>query len=102
VADKQRIACDPNGRLVRTLGATAYACYPLKASDGRLLGTFAVASATRESFADDEAAFDTSSAVRLRSPPSTIPDRIMSRLFSATFTTKTFDPSSLRWLETNT
>ena len=27
------------------------------------------------------AAFDTSSAVRLRSPPSTIPDRIMSRLF---------------------
>jgi GAF domain-containing protein len=81
VADKQRIACDPNGRLVRTLGATAYACYPLKASDGRLLGTFAVASATRESFADDEAAFDTSSAVRLRSPPSTIPDRIMSRLF---------------------
>jgi PAS domain S-box-containing protein len=54
VADKQRIASDPNGGLVRELGATAYACYPLKASDGRLLGTFAVASATRERFTDDE------------------------------------------------
>jgi PAS domain-containing protein len=41
---------------VRELGATAYACYPLKASDGRLLGTFAVASATREAFSDDEVA----------------------------------------------
>jgi PAS domain S-box-containing protein len=57
VADKQRIACDPNGGLVRELGATAYACYPLKASDGRLLGTFAVASATREGFTDDEVAW---------------------------------------------
>src|SRR5215468_5338560 len=54
VADKLRIASDPNGGLVRELGATAYACYPLKASDCRLLGTFAVASATRESFTDDE------------------------------------------------
>src|SRR5262249_42661940 len=33
------------------------ACYPLKASDGRLLGTFAVASATREGFTDDEVAW---------------------------------------------
>jgi PAS domain S-box-containing protein len=57
VADKRRIACDPNGGLVRELGATAYACYPLKASDGRLLGTFAVASATREGFTDDEVAW---------------------------------------------
>src|SRR5215475_3923348 len=57
VADKQRIASDPNGGLVRKLGATAYACYPLKASNGRLLGTFAVASATRESFSDDEVAW---------------------------------------------
>jgi PAS domain S-box-containing protein len=57
VVDKQRIACDPNGGLVRELGATAYACYPLKASDGRLLGTFAVASATREGFSDDEVAW---------------------------------------------
>jgi PAS domain S-box-containing protein len=54
VADKSRIASDPNAALVRKLGATAYACYPLKASDGRLLGTFAVASAAREGFADDE------------------------------------------------
>jgi PAS domain S-box-containing protein len=57
VADKQRIASDPNGGLVRELGATAYACYPLKASDGRLLGTFAVASATREGFTEDEVAW---------------------------------------------
>jgi PAS domain S-box-containing protein len=54
VADKQRIVCDPNAGLVRELRATAYACYPLKASDGRLLGTFAVASATREGFTDDD------------------------------------------------
>src|SRR5262249_32072720 len=54
VADKLRIASDSNGGLARKLGATAYACYPLIASDGRLLGTFAVASATRESFTDDE------------------------------------------------
>jgi PAS domain S-box-containing protein len=39
---------------VRELGATAYACYPLKASDGRLLGTFAVASATRHGFSNDD------------------------------------------------
>jgi PAS domain S-box-containing protein len=57
VADKQRITSDPRGGLVRQLGATAYACYPLKASDGRLLGTFAVASATRESFTEDEVAW---------------------------------------------
>jgi PAS domain S-box-containing protein len=57
VVDKQRIACDPDGALVRTLGATAYACRPLMASDGRLLGTFAVASRTRESFTDDEVAW---------------------------------------------
>src|SRR6266446_4850777 len=57
VADKQRIVSDANSGLVRELGATAYACYPLKASDGRLLGTFAVASATRESFTDDEVAW---------------------------------------------
>src|SRR5262245_60052448 len=57
VADKRRIAFDPNGALVRELGATAYACYPLIASDGRLLGTFAVASTTRESFTYDEVAW---------------------------------------------
>jgi PAS domain S-box-containing protein len=57
VADRQRIASDPNGSLVRGLGATAYACYPLKACDGHLLGTFAVASATRENFTNDEVAW---------------------------------------------
>jgi PAS domain S-box-containing protein len=57
VADKQRIACDPDGAWVRALGATAYACRPLLSSDGRLLGTFAVASRTRKSFTDNEVAW---------------------------------------------
>jgi PAS domain S-box-containing protein len=57
VADAQRIACDPQGAFVRLLGATAYACHPLKASDGRVLGTFSVASTTREGFTDDEVAW---------------------------------------------
>src|SRR5262245_61848991 len=57
VADKQRIACDPDGARVRALGATAYACRPLLSSDGRLLGTFAVASRTRKSFTDNEVAW---------------------------------------------
>ncbi len=54
VANKQRIASDPKGAFVRGLGATAYACHPLMAADGRLLGTFSVASTTREGFTDDE------------------------------------------------
>jgi PAS domain S-box-containing protein len=57
VADKERIACDPNGSWARALGATVFACYPLLASEGRLLGTFAIASRTRESFTDDEVAW---------------------------------------------
>jgi PAS domain S-box-containing protein len=57
VADKQRIACDPKGAFMRDLGATAYACHPLMASDGRALGTFSVASTTRETFTDDEVAW---------------------------------------------
>ncbi len=57
VADWGRIACDPNGAFVRALGATAYACHPLLATDGRLLGTFAVGSRTRQSFTDDEVAW---------------------------------------------
>jgi PAS domain S-box-containing protein len=57
VADKQRIARDPKGAFVRNLGATAYACHPLMASDGRVLGTFSVASTTREGFTDDEVAW---------------------------------------------
>jgi hypothetical protein len=39
------------------LGATASACQPLKAFDGRPLGTLAVASTTRKSFTDDEVAW---------------------------------------------
>jgi PAS domain S-box-containing protein len=57
VADRRRIACDPNGAWFHALGATAFACHPLLASEGRLLGTFAVASRTRESFTDDEVAW---------------------------------------------
>jgi PAS domain S-box-containing protein len=57
VADKQRIARDPKGAFVRDLGATAYACHPLMGSDGRALGTFSVASTTREGFTDDEVAW---------------------------------------------
>ncbi len=57
VADSARIACDPNGALVHALGATSYACHPLLATDGRLLGTFAVGSRTRQSFTDDEVAW---------------------------------------------
>ncbi len=56
-ADKQRIAYDPKGAFVRGLGATAYACHPLMASDGRVLGTFSVASTTRDCFTDDEVAW---------------------------------------------
>jgi PAS domain S-box-containing protein len=54
VADKQRIASDPKGAFLRGLGATSYACHPLIAADGRVLGTFSVASTTRERFTDDE------------------------------------------------
>ncbi len=57
VADKQRIASDPKGVFVRGLGATAYACHPFMAADGRVLGTFSVASTTRECFSDDEVAW---------------------------------------------
>ena len=57
VANKQRIASDPKSAFVRGLGATAYACHPLMASDGRALGTFSVASTTREGFTDDEVAW---------------------------------------------
>jgi PAS domain S-box-containing protein len=57
VADKHRIASDPKGVFVRGLGATAYACHPLMAADGRVLGTFSVASTTRECFTDDEVAW---------------------------------------------
>jgi PAS domain S-box-containing protein len=54
VANKQRIACDPKGAFVHLLGATAYACHPLKASKDRVLGTFSIASTTREGFTDGE------------------------------------------------
>jgi PAS domain S-box-containing protein len=48
------VAAPTGGGLMRELGVTACACLPLKASDGRLLGTFAVASVSRERFTDDE------------------------------------------------
>ena len=49
-----------------------------------------------------KSAFDTSAAVRLRSPLSTVPNRDHRPDISATFTTTAFDRSSLQWLEIGT
>src|SRR5258706_13467485 len=54
VANKQRIAWDPKGAFVHLLGATAYACHPVKASKDRVLGTVSIASTTRDRFTDGE------------------------------------------------
>ncbi|MCU0760623.1 MAG: PAS domain-containing protein [Steroidobacteraceae bacterium] len=48
--DAERIATDPLGQLVHSLGIRAYACHPLQSSDGRLLGTLSFASRRREQF----------------------------------------------------
>ncbi len=57
VADSQTIAQDPNGAFVASIGVTAYACLCLRASDGRVLGTFSLGSRTRTRFEDDEVAW---------------------------------------------
>ena len=57
VADAGRIATDPKGAFVHGMGVTAYACHPLFASDGRILGTFSLASTTRDAFADEDVSF---------------------------------------------
>ena len=50
IADAARIDTDARGAFVRAMGVRAYACHPLLARDGRLLGTFSLASTTRQSF----------------------------------------------------
>lgn len=49
-ADEERIAVDPLGSLIKSIGVRAYACYPLLARDGRLLGTLSFGSRSRTSF----------------------------------------------------
>lgn len=56
-ADADRIASDPKGAFVHAMGVTAYACHPLMASDGRLLGTFSLASTSRAAIAPEDVAF---------------------------------------------
>lgn len=57
VADKACIQRDPRGRLVGSLGASAYACHPLFSSTGRLLGTLSFGSRSRERFQPEEVDF---------------------------------------------
>lgn len=54
VADAERMAADPEGALLRDLGMRSFACHPLLGRDGRVLGTFTVASRARHAFAPDE------------------------------------------------
>ena len=53
-ADVRRIAEDPKAGLLRRMGVKAYSCHLLRSRDGRVLGTFSVASRVREAFTADE------------------------------------------------
>ncbi|MCE3224916.1 MAG: hypothetical protein K0S58_3096 [Nitrospira sp.] len=57
VADAELIASDPRGQFVRAMGARAYACHPLKANDGQVLGTLSFGTSQRERFTEEEAGF---------------------------------------------
>ncbi len=57
VADAELIATDPRGEFVRTMGARAYACHPLKANDGEVLGTLSFGTSRRERFTEGEVGF---------------------------------------------
>jgi signal transduction histidine kinase/CheY-like chemotaxis protein len=57
VADKACIERDPRGRMVGSLGASAYACHPLFSSSGRLLGTLSFGSRSRDRFNPEEIDF---------------------------------------------
>ncbi|MGE3958651.1 MAG: PAS domain S-box protein [Vicinamibacterales bacterium] len=57
VADATRIALDEKGAFVRQMGVRAYACHPLLARSGRLLGTFSLASRTRDTFDNTDVEF---------------------------------------------
>ena len=56
-ADASRILTDPKGAFVRALGIRAYICHPLLRGDGRVLGTFAVGTRSRDAFSAEEIEF---------------------------------------------
>ena len=56
-ADAGTIASEPQGAFVHALGVTAYACHPLTSSEGRMLGTFSLASTTRDAFTPEDISF---------------------------------------------
>lgn len=56
-ANKERICSDKAGAFVLQMGVTAYACHPLFGRDGKVLGTFSVASRTRTEFSPSEIEF---------------------------------------------
>lgn len=53
ILDRSQITTYPNAQLIRSMGATAYAGYPLMAQ-GRLLGTLSFVSLTRSDFTPEE------------------------------------------------
>jgi PAS domain S-box-containing protein len=57
IADTARIESDPRSVLLRNLGLHAYACYPLMAGNGRMLGTMSFASTRRDHFDPEETEF---------------------------------------------
>jgi PAS domain S-box-containing protein len=57
MADSDRIASDPKGDLMRTMGIRAYACHALKAGDGQVLGTLSFGTTSRDRFVDAEIGF---------------------------------------------
>jgi PAS domain S-box-containing protein len=56
-AGSNHVAADPAWGLASRIGARAYVCHPLLGWDGRVLGTFSVASRRRDSFAPGEVQF---------------------------------------------
>ncbi|ODT46697.1 MAG: hypothetical protein ABS70_00440 [Nitrospira sp. SCN 59-13] len=57
VADAEVIATDPRGQFVREIGGKAYACHPLKANSGEILGTLSFGTSRRERFTEEEIGF---------------------------------------------
>lgn len=54
IADAEYINSDPDAGLLREVGIKAYACHPLISRRGEALGTFTVASSTRDHFTTPE------------------------------------------------
>ncbi|HYE34199.1 MASE1 domain-containing protein [Methylocaldum sp.] len=57
IADTAQIEKDPRGTFLRSAGVRAYACHPLMAGDGRVLGTLSFASSRRDRFEPEEIEF---------------------------------------------